>query len=273
MAIVPVTPERHGNRFWARFADFGFARGLDSLPLSRAELAEAAALYPIAFAGPVDAPEPRLILGLAQAGTNDFVTGDGQWVLPYIPAALRAYPFSARPAAQGQLALHVDEDSGLISGVPGNEAFFLPNGQPSPALHNVTQFLIRRSAEEHAARSAAAALAGAGLLIPLAPRGRLTAERAAGLWQVDPAALEALPDDRVLPLWQAGALGLAQAQVISLQHCSRQLRVAQAGTDGSTESARSSGADPGVSGFLDALAEAQHADAGFGYGPDGGTEE
>jgi hypothetical protein len=264
---VAVSKERHGGRFWRRFASYDFARHLHSVPVVLAELDPAASAFPIVFrpgaTGPV---EPHALLHLTPGAATPFAAPDGSWRGTYVPSALRAHPFAATPAQAGaEMALLVDESSGLVTDDPKDEPFFDETGAPSGPLGQVIAFFRTRAQSELATQEACAALQEAGLLAPLAPLPGMSAQDAKGLLGIDTAALDALDPAALPALWQTGALRLALAHRVSLCHAGWMARALRAGSDFTPRSpAAPAGAtaDANLSGFLDALADAQDQDRG-----------
>ena len=240
-AMIPVTRARHGGRVWQRFRDYGFARARTELPLALAEIDAVAASFPILFRATSDGPVAVIALDPANRGRVAVVGPDGCWCAPYVPAALRAWPFDMLCGSDGIPVLSVDETSGLVSAEPPGLAFFDADGELAAELRQVRGFLRMRMASERAARQAARALADAGLLAP----------GASGMLGLDDAALRRLDPDALDRLWRNGALRLAMAQRISLHHMGW---LSQAGAP------RAGPPDPdlppGVGGFLSALARA-----------------
>ena len=106
---APVSSERHVNTCVKSGTDFGFARKVNSVQLVAPEYADAAAEFPIVFAGEGQNILPTVILG-SFGSENLFVGADGQWAGRYIPSFIRGYPFVfSHQVEQGQLVLHVDE--------------------------------------------------------------------------------------------------------------------------------------------------------------------
>ena len=262
---IAISRDRHGGRFWRRFDSYGFARPLRCVPVVLAELEPAASSFPLVFRrdGVTGAVEIAALLRLTGDGPCPFVTAQGDWRGTYVPSGLRAHPFASAPTGAGEeMALLVDEASGLVTDDPRDEPFFDAAGAPSDALEQVIAFFRTRAASEQATRTACAALDEAGLLTPLAPLAGMTEGDASGFLAVDPATLAGIADATLASLWRNGALRVAHAHRVSLCHAgwiARALR-ADMGAGGDTDPRGATGpapADAGLSGFLDALAAAQ----------------
>ena len=261
---VAISRDRHGGRFWRRFASYGFARDRHSVPVVLAELEPAASAFPLVFCRTgTGGIAPHALLHLTTGAPSPFVTQDGTWRGTYVPSILRAYPFAATPAREGdEMALLVDESSGLITDTPEDEPFFDDSGAPSAALEQVIAFFRTRAQSELATQTACAALQAAGLLSPLTPLPGMGESDAAGLLTLDTATLDALDTAALPDLWTSGALRLAHAQRVSLCHAGWMARALRAGSDLAPRATGPSPADTNLSGFLDALSEAQYHDRG-----------
>lgn len=258
--FTPVTIEQHGNRFWRRPRGYGFAAGWAHIPLCMAEVAHMAALLPLAFAaitpghsqlGPVALCGPETAPPLCPK--------TGAWRLPYVPAVLRAYPFHVRQTAQQQLELWVYDSPETLSGVPTDQPFFGPDGQPSTQLEEVIGFLQQLDAATHEAHTACGELKAAGLLCPLQPTGWLHPEAAQGLWAINPTALAQLTDAAAGLLLRSGALAMAYAQHISQHHLQHAKIAAKPGAQNHDGPAQPSAS---VTSFLHAMAQAGQGEMG-----------
>ena len=219
--LVAVTQERYGAKKWQRNPSYGFAAAEALVPIVGAELARVAMSMPTAFAEQSGHYSLVVVLSLT-AGRNMFVGPDGRWLGNYVPTSLRAYPFRLL-ARQGtdEVVLCVDEDSGLVVGENSvGEDFFDKDGNVSPALKAVLEFLTQVERTRKATDLAVSALAEAGVIRPW--QIKLKTEQGErpvnGLHHVDEAALRALPDDAFLKLRKASALTLADAQMLSMGH-------------------------------------------------------
>ena len=150
---------------------------------------------------------------------NLFVGPDGRWLVNTIPAVYRAYPFRlARTPGTEQMSVCVDEDGGLIRDAGAGEAFFSPEGEISTSLKPLVELLKAIENGRASLEQAGRALAQAGLLVPWDIKLRV-GERdleVKGAWRVDEGRLRALDDAAFLALRQDGALGIAYAQMLSM---------------------------------------------------------
>ena len=264
--LTAVTRQRHAGRFWRRFRSYAFAQPLRGVDVVMAELEPAASAFPIVFRESGDDArfEPVALLRLAATGTTAFVARDGSWRGSYVPSRLRAHPFAAEPAdTSGEMALMIDEDSGLVTDDPADEAFFDASGEPAEALAQVIAFFRSRARSAAAAADACTALRARDLMRPLRPLPGMRDEDAAGLFEVEADKLDALGHAALPALWDSGALRMAAAHRVSLCHAGWMDRAMRA--DAAARTAAPAPPDApgaGIAGFLDALAEARGRDGG-----------
>ncbi|SLM30361.1 putative SapC family protein [Desulfamplus magnetovallimortis] len=88
--VEPLTKDNHQDLRFTPVNNFSFAEKISTAPLSFSEIAVASKFYPIVFLK--DAGLPAAILSLEKE-KNGFVTPEGNWKVPYVPAHFRGYPF------------------------------------------------------------------------------------------------------------------------------------------------------------------------------------
>lgn len=224
--LQPITPQQHGALRWKRFNAYTFAAQDAVVPIVAHEAGRAAMAMPLAFVpAPAKAGEaaaPTYVLMAMQGlgkGQNLFVAPDGRWLGSYIPSAYRGYPFALANTPEGQQVLCLRGDSGLVNDTDG-ERFFDEDGQPSQAVKDVLGFLTQVAQNRQATQRIVALLADKGLIQPWTIKTRTEAgERAIeGLYRIDEARLNELSGQDLKTLQQVGALPLAYAQLLSMQH-------------------------------------------------------
>lgn len=219
-SFIPVSRDNHAGKRWLRHTSYGFAADRALIPLVAAELTKAAPAMPIAFIEENAALHLVAVMSL-KSGKNQFVAADGRWLGAYIPAAMRSYPFALlHPEGVQEPIMCIDTDSDLIvdAGTPGAEPFFDEEGAPALPLKNVLDFLGQVEANRAATSRAVTALAAADVLTPwplqvTTPAGQQTVT---GLQRVDEARLNALDSEGFLGLRAVGGLGVAYAQMLSV---------------------------------------------------------
>jgi hypothetical protein len=224
-----VTRSDFINLRWKRFENYSFAASDVIVPLAGQELPEACISLPVAFTRQGDGFVPVAVQGL-QPGQNLFVTPDGRWSGPYIPAAYRMHPFTLAKVDDSRVVLFIDIDSGLVGqGYP--ETFFAENGEPGQALAAVLESLENLQVNRNATIRICAALEAEALIQPWpviveTVDGPQTIN---GLYRVDEAKFNALGAAALHRLHQAGAFPIVYCQLLSMRHIQALARLAQAG--------------------------------------------
>ena len=223
-----LTKDTHAGQSWQRHSSYAFAGRQIVTPLVLAEFPVAVLHLPIALLPLGDTFVPHAVLGV-HPEQNLFVAPDGRWLGGYIPAAFRSYPFTLAQDPSGQKILCVDHDSGLVHPGQAHEPFFDPEGPLAPAVAQILDFLSQIEGSRIATEAAVAALQALDLLAPwsLTVKGEAGETPLNGLYRIDEAKLNTLPDEAFLTLRKSGALVLAQCQLLSMQHVAALGRLAR----------------------------------------------
>ena len=141
------------------------------------------------------------------------------------PQHCGAYPFRlVRPQDSEQLALCIDEDSGLVADADEQgENFFTADGKPSPSVATLMEFLRQIEANRVATDLAMASLAEAGVIEPWPLEVDVDGKKTTlgGLHRIKEAALGGLEDEAFLKLRKTSGLPLAYAQLMSMGQLGR----------------------------------------------------
>ena len=202
-----------------------------SFIVSVSEFADASLTFPILFvrAAPdalgKDTVAPVAVFGL-KPGENLFATADGKWDASYVPAMLRAYPFTmARIEGSDRWAMVFDntwEGMSRTEGLP----LFNENGEATELLNGVHKFVQDLETDLERTRQACAALLELKLLKPmrfdatLASGEQLSVD---GFMTADEEAIGKLSDAQIAQLYRNGLLGLIQIHITSLNNMRRLL--------------------------------------------------
>jgi hypothetical protein len=215
----PVSPVRHSSSYWHPMASYAWTAREAVVGLVAPEMARAALHMPVAFVQYHDQYLLAAVLGL-EAGTNLFVGEGGRWTGGYVPALLRGRPFTLLPSSDGKKVLCVDEAAGRVGSAeqPGGQPFFAGEGKLAAPVQQLLDFLSQIESARQPTLDACAALHAKGLLVPWSIEIKTdTGPRMLeGLYRVDEAAMNALPDDAYLELRRAGAIAVAYAQLMSM---------------------------------------------------------
>lgn len=200
------------------------AAGMNAFFVSAAEFVDVCREYPILFlsAGNDDHGKPQVapvaVFGLTQ-GENLFLKDDGFWDAYYIPAMLRAYPFTMARVGPDEFAVCMDEAWTGFATEGEGRPLFDDKGQPSELLTDLRKYVEQIEVETERTRLAGQRLVELNLLQPK----RFDATQADGqtlvvdgFLAVDEERLAKLSDAEVVELQRSGLLGLLHAHQISL---------------------------------------------------------
>ena len=223
MQALAVTPGNHANKSWRAARTYEFAAGWAMQPVVQAEAEKVAANFPMAFHQRDGTWDLVALLGV-QPRHSLVVSPQGQWLGRYIPALVRAYPFTlATPKGATAPVLCVDESTGLVNEAGDGKAFFDSSGKPTETLAGIIELLRRVALSRARTRLACAARGEAGLMCPLTiglrmPDGKpVEAATLDNLYLVDAEKLAHLSNETFLALRSHDALALAYLQRLSLQ--------------------------------------------------------
>jgi hypothetical protein len=218
---VPVSAEQHRDLAVRTGDSFTFAAGVNSVPLAAAEFAEAAAEYPIVFAGAGDAVFPAVILGLRD-NENLMLDAEGKWRGRYVPAFIRRYPFIfAEDQATGTLTLLIDESFAGCNRDGRGERLFDIDGAQTQYLRALLAFLQDYQARMRRTQGYGKRLAELGLLQPVQAQftlgdGQQTS--LSGFQVVDRQKLKALPGETLAQMMSEDELECTFLHLASLRH-------------------------------------------------------
>jgi hypothetical protein len=214
---TPVSLARHKTLTWQRPADFFFAKQDAICALVGKEIPRAMLAIGIAFMAHGGVHVPVAIQGCKQ-GQNLLVGADGRWLVDYVPAIYRAYPFRLARNAEGNDFMCIDEVAGGVSDSPTGEPFFDADGTPSKLVADALALLGFIEREHVTTRNACALLAKHEVLEPwpLHYQDGANVTPINGLLRVSEARLNALDAAALHELREAGALLLAYCQLLSI---------------------------------------------------------
>jgi len=189
------------------------------VPLTAAELPQAALHLVLSFVGRGESWLPAAVLGL-EPGHNAYVGAAGEWLGGYIPEPCRVHPFGLGRTKDGKSLLCIDEAAALVPEGAAGEAFFGADGKLAPAVQERFDLLGRMEAGRRRATAACAVLARHALIQPWPLVIKTTSgERPVnGLFRIDEPALNKLPAQALLELRDCGALLMAYCQLLSMQN-------------------------------------------------------
>lgn len=230
MQILALTREQFTDKSWRRTAGYAHAARSHILSVAIAELVKLVPAMPLAFIKVEETFQLVAITSL-QPQSNCFVAPDGNWIGDYVPAAVRAYPFSLiKPQDREDKVLCFDSNSGLL-GEAGQGAAFFDGDSPSKAVAEVMQLLTEMENSRVQTQRAVDALQAVSVIQPWPLALQQGEQKIAveGLYRIDEAMFNALPDDAYPPLQSTGALALAYGQLFSMNQLAMLPKAADVG--------------------------------------------
>lgn len=223
---LPINRQKHQHlRIKPALDEFGFARKLNSVPLTTVEFAEAARDYPIVFTGDADVGVmPAALLGLSQ-DSNLFVEADGHWAAEkYIPAFFRRYPFVVANQDASPEDFTVCVDQPFLCEDDAGVKLFEDSGEDAPALTRALAFLGDYQAAVRRTQEFMQQLHASKLLVPRelkVVRADSEPHTLSGFSVVDETRLQKLSARALQNLSKAGTLGFIYVHLMSLSNIQR----------------------------------------------------
>ncbi len=226
--LVPISPAEDAKTRLNIVNDWSFAKDATAVPVGLEEARELASEYVLAFAND-PAATPICILG--GENRNNYINEAGQWNARRIPAAMRAYPFTAMTSDDGKrLGMLRDGGAPHFAGSDG-EPLFDAEGKAGPAMQNVSRLLAFAFNDVVAAKAQAAALRDAGVLEEVKLKAQMsdgTERVCTGFQIINKEKLTSLTGEAKEKLEASGALALAQIHLRSLEMTPRLFSMAPA---------------------------------------------
>jgi len=223
---VPVSARKHNGLYLKSGRDYGFARTVNSVPLTTVEFRNAASEYAVVFAGGTDAVMPVAILG-AQAEQNLYVKEDGTWDGRYLPAFVRRYPFVFASGDQGAtFTLCIDESFSGCNREEKGERLFDAEGQRTQYLETVLSFVKEYQVQFQRTRAFCDRLKELDLLDPMQAQFTLPDGKQrslTGFMAVNRTKLRDLDESVLGKMAKSGELELIYLHLQSMQNFSNML--------------------------------------------------
>ena len=221
--VVPVTKENHSHLFVKGTDNFLFAKDFHIAPIALKEFFRATAYYPIIFLEEPSSKEfrPVALLGLQEG--RIFTLMMGKWLVPYVPAAIRRYPFTLAPTQDpNQFLICVDEESELVGTEEGNP-LFTTDGELSETMEHVRKYLTELHQMEQFTHQVCKELKEMNLFTPmnLNFQNMGQTQQIRGLYLVNEENLNKLGDNDFLKLRRSNALPAIYAHLASLPQADR----------------------------------------------------
>lgn len=214
---IAISRTEHANMRWQPREGYEFAAGEQVVAVMLGELNKIIPHYAIGFVKAKD--ESYQVVALLGVGgaRNLYTTPDSKWLCGYVPASLRAYPFSLcnGPAEQRVFCI---EQSFLTDNI-SQPRLFNDDGSLVTQVSNTLNFLSQCDLSLAATRKACAALAEAGVIdfwpISFNRSGGQPPLEVRGMYTINEEALNNLDAESLFKLQKSGAVALAYAQLFS----------------------------------------------------------
>lgn len=228
---IPLSKASHKQFGFQADKPFEFAQNWPFIPVSSEELGKLLSFYPICFQKGEQGYQVGIPTGLG--AVNCLVhPQNGKFLLPYVPAILRRYPFNMLKSEQGEPVLCVvDEEAGFAKG--RGEAVIDAEGELSEKGQALVNFLNQLNRSFERVNAVCQQLDALGLLIPLPfqvkdeQSGDLKSVRE-DLYRVDEQRLNQLSAEDLHTLMSQGAFPVIYAHLFSLQKLDQVGAAAQA---------------------------------------------
>lgn len=224
--VQPINKQRHAGWSVKAGNQFGFAQGVNSVPLMAVEFPNAAEEYCIVFAGEEENLLPVVLMGVRE-DENLYVDSEGQWTAKYIPAFVRRYPFVFSSADEGAtLTLCIDEAFEGCNEEGRGERLFDVDGEQTQYLNSVLDFLKEYQAHYQRTKNFAKKLHELDLLEPMGAQFTTPAgekRTVTGFQAINREKLKALTPDNFSDLAKTDELELIYLHLQSMRNFTKML--------------------------------------------------
>ncbi len=208
-SLVPLSSELHLHWGLESSSGFPFMRNSHSAPISAIEFFLLAKDYPIAFEKSTTGLSVIAILGLRK-DENIYMDKDGSWASDtYVPALVRAYPFSLSREATGPLSLYIDESFDKINKESKGEMLFDTTGATTEFQEQARVYLQNLQKHTEFTEQLCSAMYTLNILKPLETRFQTPSGDKSPIeeyWVIDREKLEDLPQQKLGELAKSGFL-------------------------------------------------------------------
>jgi SapC len=203
----------HGRHAIAKLRNditLDFALHTNAIPLTAADIVEAAKFYPLAF---TQSEQTMLVAIVGLEQQNYYVDSLGQWAEGcFVPSYVRKYPFVFMETPEnGKLTLCVDERA-LIFNAKAEGTPLYENGHPSTFINNALEFCAAHHEQHQISAEFSRELVRKKMLEPQRREFELNGGRKIQLNRfqlIDPEKLKALTKSEAFDWYKNGFLALA----------------------------------------------------------------
>ena len=227
--LVLLNKENHKNLKISPLSNLSFAKQSTTIPVVANEVSLIGKDFPVVFTG---GEQTSLVALTSLGGDNLAINAEGKYIVSYVPAFLRRYPFALgtnKENPEQQLIL-IDESSELFSHTKGKQ-LFTKEGNASETLNNAIQFLQGYEIEQNKTNAVLQEIKQSGILeereISIG-EGETKKVLINGFLVVSHEKLNALSDE-ILASWvRRGIISFIDAHLNSLSHIQTLFNLAHA---------------------------------------------
>lgn len=213
---IALSKSIHKDAYWRGMIGFRFAESMQIVEILLPELAEVVPHYVLGFVKSGDSCQLVALTGVL--GRNFYVGSDSRWYCAYVPSILRCYPFMLGNNGENEKIVCIDRES--ISNNIEDEKMFNDEGEPTPNTASKLQFLSECDAQKEYTDEACKILLDNGVLedwaLTLRANNESGATKVSGLLRVNPEKIRSLDSEALSKLNRLNALGIAYAQLFSM---------------------------------------------------------
>ena len=224
---VPLSKKDHSGLYVRPLNDFSFARGTNSVYIAAVEFFKAFRDYAIVFGkGEEGEIFPVALLGM-QKDENQYIGEKGEWLVEYIPAYIRRYPFILATGQEvGSYAVCIDESHPGFNSKKEGEPLYDEKGEKTPTLERAMDFLKDYQGHIQSTTTFCKALDETGILEPMEARAEKDGQTRSitGFLCVNRELLKGLPPKKMQEFMINDYLELVYAHLFSLANLNRLIK-------------------------------------------------
>jgi len=214
--------EKHEDIRFLQQNSFEFAQKVHLVPLGASEVIIASRFYPIVFIDKVPG-YPHALLSLVP-GYNAYVK-DGRWLVSYVPAYIRQYPFTIRKVEgdEGKGVLCLVPDAPHFNKEQKGEPLFKADGSLSEFMERTKDFCVRLIQDIERAKMLFDPLKERGIIVPWKVNLKVQDKSVSlsGLEVVSEDKLKEVESEDLKKWMENGTMSLIYGHLFSLANISR----------------------------------------------------
>lgn len=217
MGFVAISSKEHRGFGYQAEKPFTFAANLDFIPLTFEEITRLNGVFPICFKKLDGRFEFGVPAHFIRANNALIHPGNGKFLLPYVPAVLRRYPFQLAKTGEGNFSLvAVEEETGFAK--DKGEAIVDNDGNLTEKGKQLQTFLVKLNAGFEQVQRALKVLDELALFKPIRfqmPED-VDIQAREDLLQIDEQKLNRLDASQLMELRDSGALPLIYGHLFTI---------------------------------------------------------